>query len=49
MEPKPPAGLAVTVVVVNAPMVDEGLCFTLPNGCAIVGITSANVLLFGAA
>ena len=46
LEPKRPAGFA-TVVVADAPMVDEGLCFTLPNGCAIVGITSANVLLVG--
>jgi len=47
LDPKCPSGFA-TVVVADTPMVDEGLCFTLPNGCAIVGITGANVLLVGA-
>jgi len=47
LDHKRPPGFA-TVVVTDAPMADEGLCFTLPNGCTIVGITSANVLLVGA-
>ena len=41
------AGFA-TVVVTDSPLVDEGLNFTLPNGCAIVGINSGNVSLVGA-
>ena len=47
LDPKRPSGFA-TVVVTDAPVVDKGLSFTWPNGCAIVGITSANVLLVGA-
>jgi hypothetical protein len=37
-----------TVVVADAAPVGQGLSFTLPNGCAIVGITSANATLIGA-
>jgi hypothetical protein len=29
-------------------LVGDGLSFTLPNGCAIVGINGANVSLVGA-
>ena len=47
LDHKRPPGFA-TVVMTDAPMADEGLCFTLPNGCTIVGITNANVLLVGA-
>ena len=36
-----------TVVLAGVSLVDEGLCVALPNGCAIVGITSAKVLLVG--
>ena len=45
-DPKRPAGFA-TVVVTDSPLVDESLNVTLPNGCAIVGINSANVSLVG--
>ena len=44
---KRPAGFA-TVVVTDSSLVDEGLSFTLPNGCAIVGINNTNVSLVGA-
>jgi len=44
---KRPAGFA-TVVVKDSPRSDESLNFTLPNGCAIVGIHSGNVSLVGA-
>ena len=41
------AGFA-TVVMADAPTIGEGLSFTLPNGCAIEGITQGNVSLVGA-
>ena len=48
----PPAGVPTTgfatVVMSDAPTADSGLRFTLPNGCAIVGITPSNVSLVGA-
>ena len=37
-----------TVVVTDSSLVDEGLSFVLPNGCAIVGINNTNVSLVGA-
>tara|TARA_B100000768_G_scaffold120215_1_gene111214 strand:- start:1247 stop:1564 length:318 start_codon:yes stop_codon:yes gene_type:complete len=46
-DPKPSTGFAA-VVVTDSPLVDESLTFTLPNGCAIVGINSGNVSLVGA-
>ena len=44
---KCPTGFA-TVVMADSPAIDEGLNFTLPNGCAIEGITQGNVSLVGA-
>lgn len=44
---KCPTGFA-TVVMADAPTIDEGLSFTLPNGCTIEGITQGNVSLVGA-
>jgi len=44
---KHPSGFA-TVVVTDSPLVNESLNFTLPNGCAIVGINSGNIALVGA-
>ena len=43
-DPNRPTGFA-TVVVTDSPLVAESLNFTLPNGCAIVGINSVNVAL----
>ena len=43
---KHPIGFAA-VVVTDSPAIEEQLSFTLPNGCAIFGITNANVLLVG--
>ena len=37
-----------TVVMSDAPATDSGLSFTLPNGCAIAGITATNVNLVSA-
>ena len=42
-----PFGFA-TVVLADVPVVDERLCFALPNGFATVGIKSASILLIGA-
>ncbi len=36
------------VMVADRQRADPGLCFTLANGCAISGITAANVTLVGA-
>ena len=47
MEPNCPSGLAI-IVVDDASMVAAGPCFTLPDGCAIVDITSAYVSLVSA-
>ena len=47
LDPKHQAGFARVVVTDSSP-VDEGLNFTLPNGCAIVGINNANVSLVSA-
>jgi hypothetical protein len=37
-----------TIVGEDSAIADEGLYFTLPNGCANVAIICSNVLLFGA-
>ncbi len=42
----PSLGFA-TVVTADTLVPDPGLCFTLPNGCAIEGITHGNVNLVG--
>lgn len=36
-----------TVLVTDEQAYKEGLCFTLPNGCTIEGITHSNVSLIG--
>ncbi len=36
------------VMVADRQRADPGLCFTLANGCAISGITAANVTLVSA-
>lgn len=40
--PRQSAGFA-SVVVTDSPVIEEGLRFSLPNGCAIEGITQSNV------
>jgi|TARA_B110000211_G_scaffold160347_1_gene181434 hypothetical protein len=47
VDKKRPSGFA-SVVVTDSALVADGLSFTLPNGCAIVGISSANISLLGA-
>ena len=47
VDKKRPAGFA-SVVITDSALVGDGLNFTLPNGCAIVGIKGANVSLVGA-
>ena len=47
VDKKRPAGFA-SVVITDSALVGGGLNFTLPNGCAIVGINGANVSLVGA-
>ena len=41
VDKKRPTGFA-SVVISDSALVDDGLNFTLPNGCAIVGINGAN-------
>jgi hypothetical protein len=31
------------VVITDSALIGDGLSFTLPNGCAIVGINGANI------
>jgi hypothetical protein len=45
--PKRSVGFA-SVVVSDSPQAVEGIRFTLPNGCAIEGISKNNVSLIGA-
>ena len=47
VDKKRPTGFA-SVVITDSALVGDGLSFTLPNGCAIVGINGANVSLVGA-
>ena len=47
VDKKHPTGFA-SVVITDSALVGDGLSFTLPNGCAIVGINGANVSLVGA-
>jgi hypothetical protein len=47
VDKKRPTGFA-SVVITDSVLVGDGLSFTLPNGCAIVGINGANISLVGA-
>ena len=47
VDKKRPTGFA-SVVITDSALVGDGLSFTLPNGCAIVGINGANISLVGA-
>jgi len=44
VDKKRPAGFA-SVVITDSALVFDGLSFTIPNGCAIVGINGANIFL----
>ena len=47
VDKKRPTGFA-SAVITDSALVADGLSFTVPNGCAIVGINGANVSLVGA-
>jgi hypothetical protein len=47
VDKKRPTGFA-SAVITDSALVGDGLSFTVPNGCAIVGINGANVSLVGA-
>jgi len=46
VDKKRPTGFA-SVVITDSALVGDGLSFTLPNGCAIIGINGANISLVG--